>query len=118
MIVFLRLLVAACIALVSWWQLGGVFEDRAATSVALLGISGLAVLLVCKGSRIGMCMTLLLGVGHLTVLLSRLSSDQVPLALPFLAWCFLAISGSAALLGLSRQRRDKQHPAYERYPEF
>ena len=117
MIVFLRLLVAACITLVSWWQLGGAFEERAVTSVVLLGISGLAVLLVCKGIRIGMWMTLLLGLGHLAVLLSRLPSDQVPLALPFLAWCFLAISGSAVLLGLSRQRRDKR-PAYERYPEF
>ncbi len=117
MIVFLRFLIVACIALVSWWQLGGAFEQRAAASVALLGISGLAALLVCKGIRIGLWMTLLLGLGHLSGLLLRVPSDQVLLALPFLVWCFLAISGSALLLGLSRQRRHK-HSAYERYPEF
>lgn len=117
MIVFVRLLVVACIALVSWWQLGGAFEDRALVSIALLGISGLASLLVCKGSRIGLWMTLLLGFGHLTGVLLKLPRDQLPLAIPLLTWCVLVICGSALLLALSRQRRDK-HSAYERYPEF
>ncbi len=117
MIVFIRLLIVACIALVSWWQHGGAFEDRTLASVSLLGISGLAALLVCKGSRIGLWMTLLLGFGHLTGVLLKLPTDQLPLAGPFLVWCVLVISGSALLLGLSRQRRDKR-PGYERYPEY
>lgn len=117
MIVFLRLLVSACIALVSWWQLGGAVEESAVTSVALLGISGLAVVLVCKGSRIGSGMTLLLGLGHLTGVLIKLPADEVSLVIPFLTWCVLAIGGSVVLLGLSRQPSEKRS-AYERYPEF
>ena len=114
---FLRFLIAACLGLLSWWRLETAPVEQQFVTIAGLGLAVFTVLLVCKGRRVGFWLSMLLGTGHLAGALMTIPFERMPLVLPFIAWCLLAIASSAILLVATRERHP-QRPAYERYPEF
>lgn len=116
MCAFLQLLVAASLALLSWWRFDDLKADEI-VSIALLGLSGLAVLFVSKARRSGFWLALLLGLGHLAGILDRVAVENLHLVMPMVIWCILTIGGSALLLVVSRKRGERRG-GYERHPEF
>ena len=114
---FLRFLIVSCLVLLTWWRLETALNAQPFVTIAVLGLAGLTVLLVCKRRRAGLWLSMLLGMGHLAGTLLTVPPEQARLVLPFVAWCLLAIACSAILLVATRERHPGR-PVYERYPEF
>ena len=114
---FLRFLIVSCLVLVTWWRLDTALDEQQFVTVAVLGLAVVTVLLVCKRQRAGLWLSMLLGMGHLAGTLLTVPLEQMPLVLPFVAWCFLAIVSSVILLVATRERHAPR-PIYERHPEF
>jgi len=114
---FLRFLIVSCLVLLTWWRLETALNAQPFVTIAVLGLAGLTVLLVCKQRRSGLWFSMLLGMGHLAGTLLTVPLEQAKLVLPFVAWCLLAIACSAILLVATRERHPGR-PVYERYPEF
>ena len=114
---FLRFLIVSCLVLLTWWRLETALSEQQFVTIAILGLAGCTVLLVCKRRRVGLWLAMWLGMAHLAGTLLAVPLEQVRLVLPFLVWCLLAIAGSAILLVATRERH-RGRPVYERYPEF
>ena len=114
---FLRFLIVSCLVLLTWWRLETALNEQRFVTIAVLGLAGFTVLLVCKRRRAGLWLSMLLGMGHLAGTLLTVPLEQARLVLPFLVWCLLAIACSAILLVATRERH-RGRPVYERYPEF
>ena len=114
---FLRFLIVSCLVLLTWWRLETALNEQQFVTIAVLGLAGFTVLLVCKRRRAGLWLSMLLGMGHLAGTLLTVPLEHARLVLPIVAWCFLAIACSAILLVATRERHPGR-PTYERYPEF
>jgi len=114
---FLRFLIVSCLVRVTWWRLETALNEQQFVTVAVLGLAGVTVLLVCKRQRAGLWLSMLLGMAHLAGTLLTVPLAHVPLVLPFVAWCLLAIVSSVILLVATRERHARR-PTYERHPEF
>ena len=114
---FLRCLIVACLGLVTWWRLETGPGGHQFVTIVILGLAGIAALLVSKRQRVGLWLSMWLGSAHLAGTLLTIPLTQMRLVLPFVAWCSLAIAGSAILLVATRERHSRR-PVYERYPEF
>ncbi len=113
---FLRFLIVSCLVLLTWWRLETALNEQQFVTIAILGLAGCTVLLVCKRRRVGLWLAMWLGTAHLAGTLLAVPLEQAPLVLPFLV-CLLAIACSAILLVATRERH-RGRPVYERYPEF
>ncbi len=114
---FLRFLIVSCLVLLTWWRLETALNEQQFVTIAVLGLAGFTVLLVCKRRRSGLWLSMLLGMGHLAGILISVPLAHVAHVFPFVAWCLLAIACSAILLVATRERH-RGRPVYERYPEF
>jgi len=123
MTAFLRLLVIACLTLLTWWQVTTGVYRLGTASLALTAVGAAGALLTAKDIRAGLWLSAFAGMGYLAEL-EMLAAHSRELLLPLHAWAALAAGASALLLFLHRPPAGKpglkpkrKEAPYERYPE-
>lgn len=113
---FAKLIVVACIGLLSWWQKDFHLQTELTTAVLILfGI--MAGVLTARSRRLGYWLAGVLGLGYLAEILWMVDRSNLYYMSPLLGWALGLFAASAGLLWTTRERT-KREPVYERYAEY
>lgn len=113
---FAKLIVVACIGLLSWWQKDFHLQTEL-TTAALILFGIMAGVLTARSRRLGYILAALLGLGYLLEIVWTVDRSNLYYLSPLLAWAFGLFAAAAGLLWVSRER-SKPKPVYERHPEY
>jgi hypothetical protein len=113
---FVQFIIAACIGLLSWWQLE-LYIGLGFVTLSMLAAGAVAAALTWRSSRIGYGMAVVVGLAYLAEIVWLTPPSSLSYLQPLLAWSIALIACGSWLHWTTREKRSKA-PSYERHPEY